>query len=194
MTPRTRQSVWIGLGQVALVLLSVGLGFAASEWRQDWADADRARLAMEAAVREIAANRGLAVTARDYHAEMLDGFYAGEPPVLQLRAAPFVNSAWEMTQASGVVADLPYPVVGALARVHEVQTTYQEYAQATLSVLYFDNVFESERLPVNVSGYASSIEDLFSLEGQLVELYNGALRTLDAHGFAVADTLLLGGP
>lgn len=190
MTPETRRAVWVGLGQVALVLLSVGLGFAVSEWRQGQADADRARLAMDAAAREIAANRALAMEARDYHAEMIDVFRSGEVPVLQLRAAPLSNSAWETVQASGVVADLPYPVVSALAQIHEVQDTYRDFAQITLSVLYFGNVFSGDRLPADPAGYDSSIEDLYHLEDRLVALYDGALRTISDAGFEAPDSLL----
>ena len=190
MTIETRRAVWVGLGQVALVLLSVGLGFAASEWRQDRADADRARIAVDAAVREIALNRALAVEARDYHAGMLDVYRSGGVPLLQLRAAPFSNSAWETVQASGVVVDLPYPVVGSLAQIHEVQDTYRDRAQTTLGVIYFGNVFESDRLPTDPSGFASSIEDLFALETKLVGLYDDAFQTVRAAGFAVPDSLL----
>ena len=185
MTTETRRSAWIALGQVALVLLSVGLGFGLAEWRQARADTARTELAVRGAVRELEANRERVQQALGYHETLFDSLDTGATTRLELRPAPLVDTSWETMQASGVAADLPYAVAEALAGVHEMQTTYQEIARMNLGLLYFGNVFGSDRLPSDARGYAPSISDLRYFEHELLRLYDDALGALDGAGFDV---------
>lgn len=190
MTADGRRSVWVAFGQVALVLLSVGLGLGIGEWRQGKADTVRAQQAMDAVVREIATNRERVAAAFAYHADVIDSLQTGGDNRLELRSAFVVDNAWETAQAAGVVPDLPFPVVERLARLHETQTTYQDLARMNLGLLYFGNVFSSDRLPSDLRGYIPNMHDLRHVEGDLLDLYADALESLDAAGFAVADSLL----
>ena len=190
MPPDTRRAAWIGLGQVALVLLSVGLGFAIGEWRAERADAERARLAMDAAVREMATNRGRIRRALAHHDRLMDVLASDSTRGIQLQPAFITDNAWGMAQATGVATDLPFPVIEALVLVHETQATYRELVVMNIGLLYFGNVFTSERLPSNVPGFASSVSDLSQFERQLLERYAEAFTALDAVGFAVPDSLL----
>ena len=190
MTSETRRQVWIVAGQVALVLLSVGLGLLLGEWRQSRADDERARLAVDGVVREMAANQSAVLAVADYRAGLIRGLQSGETTSVIVRSAPVVDNAWESTQAAGVVPDLPFPVVEALSQVHGAQQRYRETVRMVVGVLYLANVFESDRLPTDVSGYAPSLEDLQYTEGRMVELYGDAFRAIDAAGFAVPDSLL----
>lgn len=190
MTGETKRATWLALGQVALVLLSVGLGLALGEWRQAQADAERAALAVEGAVREIARNQARAERAIVYHDELFQALDAGETSSVELRPAFLVDNAWETAQAAGVVPDLPYPVVEALAAIHDTQSTYQRLAELNIGLLYFGNVFSGDALPSDARGYASSVSDLRLFERELMGLYGQALGAIDAAGFPVADSLL----
>ena len=190
MTAETKRSVWLALGQVALVVLSVGLGLAVGEWRQSRADAARAAQAVDGAVREIARNQRRAADAIIYHDELFEALESGETQSVQLRPAFLVDNAWETAQAAGVVPDLPYPVVEALAAIHDTQTTYQRLAELNIGLLYFGNIYSGAALPSDAKGYASSVSDLRLFERELVAQYGAALAAIDAAGFAVADSLL----
>ena len=191
MTADTRRAVWIGLGQVALVLLSVGLGLTIGEWRQSLADAERARLAMDAAVREMATNRTRIQRALDHHEALMDVLADDSTRGIQLQPAFITDNAWGMAQTTGVATDLPFPVIEALVLVHETQAAYRELVMMNVGLLYFGNVFTSERLPSNVPGFASSVSDLRQFEVQLLDRYGEAFAALDAAGFAVPDSLLI---
>ena len=190
MTADTRRAVWIGLGQVALVVLSVGLGFGIGEWRAERADAERARLAMDAAVREMATNRVRIRRALDHHDRLMEQLQADSTRGIQLQPAFITDNAWGMAQATGVATDLPFPVIEKLVLVHETQATYRELVVMNVGLLYFGNMFTSERLPSNVSGFASSVSDLSQFERQLLEHYAEAFTALGAAGFAVPDSLI----
>lgn len=189
MTAETKRSVWLALGQVALVVLSVGLGLAVGEWRQSRADAARAAQAVDGAVREIARNREQVARAIDYHDELL-GAIEGGATSLNLRPAFVTDNAWETAQAAGVVPDLPFAVVEALSEIHDVQQTYGELAKVTVSLLYLSSVFQGDALGVDARGYAGNVSDLQFFERRLVGLYDDALVSIADAGYAVADSLL----
>ena len=191
MSPESRRAVWVGLGQVALVLLSVGLAVALGEWRQSRADAARAEQAVDAMVREITFNRAEIQSALAYHETLLAAIRAGEQDGVELRSARIVDNAWESAQAAGVVPDLPFRVVEALARVHEMQSVYTDLARMNLGLLYFGNVYSSDRLPSDIAGYGPNVSDLAYVEAELLTLYADAARALDRAGYAVADSLTM---
>ena len=169
MTAETRRATWLALGQVALVLLSVGLGLALGEWRQSRADADRAALTVDGAVREIARNRAEAARAIDCHHELLGAIAAGETAI-RLRPAPLTDNAWESAQAAGIVPDLPFPVVQALSEIHDVQRTYLRLSEVNVSLLYFGTVFSGAALGSDARGYESGVPDMQFFERRLVGL------------------------
>ena len=189
MTGETKRSVWIALGQVALVVLSVGLGLAVGEWRQTTADAERAALAVDGAVREIARNRGQVASAIGYHDELLRDIEAGQTSV-NLRPAFVTDNAWETAQAAGVVPDLPFEVVEQLSAIHDVQDTYLELAKVSVSLLYTVSVFQGDALGTRMQGFSGNVSDLRFFEQRLLDLYGDALVAIDAAGYAVPDSLL----
>ena len=185
MTAETRRATWLALGQVALVLLSVGLGLALGEWRQRRADDARVRLAVQTAVREVVANQARVRDAIPYHDALYDQITAGETQAIELRPAFLVDNAWETAQAAGVVPSLPYPVAETLASIHDTQATYQRLAEVNLALLYFGNVYGGGGgLRSDVTGYAPSVSDLRFFEQRLDSLYGLALGHIQEAGFA----------
>jgi hypothetical protein len=176
----------------ALIVLSVLLGFAATEWRDRRETRARADQALAAVAVELDSNRALARRARLHQRAKADTIAAhrrrGEPlpPRVYFYGmfdpARVQSTAWEAARQGELVRALPYPLVLRLGRVYEYQAQYRALSDALIASFYEDMVRRS--VAGAFAGNAESLEvlnrDFADRAGTLEAMYDGALAAVRA--------------
>lgn len=184
---------WLGEAtfQAALIVLSLLLALAADEWRDRRARAERVEVALAAIRQELAANRVAAARAAAHHRQIVDTLRKLDavPPERRLAAFPgnvinpaaVVSTAWQVAQLSGAVADMPLPLVLALARVYDAHDYYARTSQAMLQMIY-TRVFAVGYGEVTKSSgnMAGIINDMSNWERGLTAGYSQGIAAIDS--------------
>ena len=88
---------------------------------------------------------------------------------IQLRSAAISNNAWQLSQATQVMVNLPFELIEALSKLHSRQSSYNVIAGQAIEKVYEGNP--------NIIGV---LEDLRYLEQQLKADYEQLLPMLEA--------------
>ena len=179
--------------QVILIALGVFLGLAGEEWRQG---RENHRLAAEMLQRfrtEIAANRTMLMSVKDYHAERLAELktYFAAPAEARdativkftgLRPPFFERTAWDLALATQSLAYIDANLAFALSRTYSFQNVTNELGRGVLDAMYTRPPTEADNnFFVVLELYYG---DLGGLEPGLVAAYDQLLPAIDE---ALAD-------
>jgi hypothetical protein len=188
--PRRVPREWVGRAALesVLIVLSVLLGFAISEWRDRRATRARAVQALAAIEAEIDSNRVLVQNARVHHrafADTVARYVAAGTPVPErvylysgmFNPARVIAVAWESARDGGALAQLPYPLVLRLARVYARQAQYHGLTEAMINGIYGDMMVRG--IPAafrdNASSWNLLLRDFADRDGRLEVQYDSVL-------------------
>ena len=87
---------------------------------------------------------------------------------IQLRSAAISNNAWQLSQATQVMVNLPFELIELLSKMHSTQSSYNVIAGQAIEKIYDGNP--------NILGI---LEDLLYLEQQLKADYEQLMPMLD---------------
>jgi hypothetical protein len=181
-----------GVRDVLLVVLGAALALAAEQWRDNRAEHRRVALAIGGIRAELVENRDRVERARAHHLQVADTLeaYAARrsiPPdrILYggvLRPALPLSTAWQAARETGVLADLPYPLVLALGPVYEEQARYRAIGDALAQSMMVDVQHQGVRtfFQTNFANFVAIDRDFANREMVLDGDYARALATLDS--------------
>jgi hypothetical protein len=189
---RIRWPVWLPrvLFESALIVFSVLLALAVDEWRDSRSQAARARIAVDAIVAELQANRRDAARAQTFHRGMAATLGAlaakGEPPSREValgglfQPARVVSTAWTSARETGTLDQLPYDLLLRISRVYERQSSYEELRMQILADIYIDirRRGADEVLIAGYQGFLSLVGDFATREQELIANYDTVLSLL----------------
>lgn len=178
--PRALRVPWTYLAlESALIVMSVLLGFAISEWRRQRTDRELSERVVETIRREIVANREALESALANHEQALAEIRDPEDDVAGIRPAILRNSAWTTAQATGATVHLDYPVTEAAAGVHELQTLHRDAQIMAFEQMGAIRLNPGELSEAELRGLSASTWSGFvGLERRLLEEYERALEVI----------------
>ncbi|WP_436514765.1 hypothetical protein [Ekhidna sp. To15] len=86
-----------------------------------------------------------------------------------LRSAEISNNSWQIAQATNTLIELDYDLISILGRINSQFEDYKSTTDMALKILYSDS-----------GQIQSALEDMFSMENQLLERYESVLLKLNA--------------
>jgi hypothetical protein len=178
-----------------LIVLSVLLGFAVSEWRDQAEDRRLARTALANFRREIAANLATLEAVQPRHeriARALSTADAAAYPSLSafgviervlpeggIDVRPLRDAAWETASATGALRLVEYETAAALSEAYLVQRQVIGMTIGRLSDRFFDpRSFSPESRAEMLPMFGMLLNELASQEAYLMEIYRNTLERL----------------
>jgi hypothetical protein len=196
--PHTRREFWAKLLlEGALIVLSVVLGLALNEWRQDRADAALARTVLANFRNEMQRNLAVLEKAQPSHAEFARRLaaaasrprpertafevFVAEMPEGGLGGEPLGEAAWETASSTGALRLLPYETAARISDVYVLQrTSIGPTTQRTLDRVLAPENFDPARKAVMIRTVQMLMNELSTQEAYLIGRYRRALRELPA--------------
>ncbi|HET9984888.1 MAG TPA: hypothetical protein VFQ38_14920 [Longimicrobiales bacterium] len=178
-----------------LIVASVLLGFALSEYGERRRDADLAAAAVDNFRREIRANLSELERIRPAHEELLRGlerWSASHPsgetaveallrvmPRSGLQINPLDDAAWETATATDALRLMDYPTASLLSRTYLIQRQARGATVALFQERFFERgSFDAASAAASVSLLRVLTQQLVAQEDSLARAYREALRKL----------------
>ncbi len=183
------------LREAVVILVSVALGFAASEFGQYRQERGLAQAVLRSMTDEVRQNETALSAAVGKHREWEQalrradvsatdtaGFRAlidSRPDGAGSIVVPLSSAAWQMAMSSGALRLLDFEVGGALSEIYTVQTLMHEHHNRTVSsVLYTPASFDPAARAVATKVLWAVMSEVAGNEESLVELYRKHLPLL----------------
>ena len=188
------------LFESALIVFSILLALAVSEWRDERETRRTVETALETVRQEIERNREAVASSLPYHREMigrLERFLEGPEPAREVSERGWIEvlaelaprgllpptlstTAWETARAQGVPAELEFDTAHDLARLYfwqeqSVGRTWPRIADAVLAVEAFDRGRSQED---RLRYVLVATQELAAQEAELLGAYDRILEDL----------------
>lgn len=202
LLPKLEDNTWSTLAiESVLIVLSVVLGFAVTEWRQARENTALAQSAKQNVLSEIERNRAQVAEAQAYHEVLRDSLAHLNDPSAETVArliregfvlsngsrragivspAHVVSTAWSTAQTTGAIRHLDLEAIQMLSSVYETQGAYRKHRD------WFGQSFMSTALQEGAGTFFQHYQNLklilaqfASQERQLLRTYDRALRRFD---------------
>lgn len=201
--PTPRRSKWRASSSSRLILesvlivLSVLLGFALSEWRTRQADRERAAVALENFRREISENlaelerlypmhvrfverlAGAMESGADEWETSFDAF-AALMPEGAMGSHPLRQAAWETAVSTGALRLLDYEAATLLSDAYLVQASVARTRQLMADRFSDESNFDPQRRNTMIRVHHRLMSDLAGQEEYLIDAYRSTLQGLPA--------------
>ena len=190
---RHRRLRWVprALFESALIVFSVLLALALSEWREHRKAVLQSQAAVEAIVSELRTNRAAAARAmafhRSTHTALADVAAKGQVPPLDVvtkglfNPANVVETAWVSARETNALDEWPYERTLQVSRVYERQAAYSTLARQIVADVYMDLRRRGAQavLQEGFGGFILLAHDFANREDELVRQYDTALAAIE---------------
>jgi hypothetical protein len=186
-----RRTVLGFIGETVLIVVGVLLALSLDEWRQSRSRQAAAEEAIASIGAEIAANRELALAARDYHRQRLqligERMRSDEPltsadfPDGFTNPARFLSAAWETAREAGELVAVDRDLRQRVAVAYSWQDRYAQQI-ASVSALIYESLFAGGRdaLVGNPEGLMMLVGAFAWREEEIIGIYDQTLQALGA--------------
>jgi hypothetical protein len=184
------------LREALVILVSVALGFGASEFGQYRQERGVARVVLSAVVEEVRQNETLLSAAVVKHREWqqalggADGEAAGKAAFSLLLSSrpkdagsimiPLRSAAWQMTVSSGALRLLDFEVGQAISEIYSMQMALTEHHMRALAgVIWSPDAFDAAQSAITTKLLWAVMGEVAGNEDALVSLYRKHLPLLE---------------
>jgi hypothetical protein len=177
-----------------LIVLSIGLGFAATEWRQAVADRELADRVLRNVRAEVEYNLAAIEKQVDTHRQMIAALSAADVARAEESAwdvfvrtlkggigfAPLREAAWDAAVSSQALRLIDYELTAILSEIYRAQDSYRNFVQLSPTIVYAPATFDAASRRQSVVMMRWMMVELEGTERYLRDLYRKHLPRLQA--------------
>jgi hypothetical protein len=176
--------------EVILISGGVFLGLLGEQWRESAHRREVAESALRSLKRELQANRKEVARVEEYHtstAKDLRAFLAADAKQRQklhltiqgIQPVLFEHAAWDLTTATGALADIQPELAYSLAHVYNAQLYYAQLTQGIIQTMYLRPPTEGDG-----TGFMRALDvywaDIVIQEPKLIAMYDELIPRIDS--------------
>jgi hypothetical protein len=172
--------------EVILISSGVFLGLAGEQWRENSHKRELAESALRGFRRELETNRKAVAGVTSYHNakwKELEEFLQSDPKqhsktgvhLQGLKPAAFEHAVWDLTLATGSLANIDQPLAYSLAHLYNTQQSYGQLTQGMTQAMYVLTKNDRELLGAIDLYYG----DLVIMEPKLLAMYHELIPRID---------------
>ena len=162
-----------------LVILSVVLALALSNWNQNRINENLAGQALQNIAMEMENNQQEVQQALEYNRALIDSLKKYPAYGITMKPAQIRDNAWETAQASGVVSNFDFKTISTVSEIHELQQDYKKTLDITAEFIYEANMKGRSAFEGRKSHpFLNNFYDITYQEYRLLEKYTEALAVI----------------